>query len=275
MKLWTYYALHTFVNSIKKMFRSTFVIVFAAIILIVLILGFSGGILVSVLEDEGLSEEELLSEEPWYTEYYGEEDYGYFDENGTFIYNKDLIYEDLIQKGLGGYDKNGDFIYYEDAYEQGLGGYDENGDFIYYEDAYEQDLGYYDENGAFIFYYEEFTEEDMEVLMLVVEAGVAVLVLFMLLSAIHSGTKKGSDIFLMADVNFLFTAPIKPQSVLLFRLTSISGFRYASHMLVADFSPMFAYDLLRRLKNIFQHRCVLLLRPTIRQLMTRRVSNVV
>ncbi len=219
MKLWTYYALHTFVNSIKKMFRSTFVIVFAALILIVLILGFSGGILVSVLEDEGLSEEELLSEEPWYTEYYGEEDYGYFDENGTFIYNKDLIYEDLIQKGLGGYDKNGDFIYYEDAYEQGLGGYDENGDFIYYEDAYEQDLGYYDENGAFIFYYEEFTEEDMEVLMLVVEAGVAVLVLFMLLSAIHSGTKKGSDIFLMADVNFLFTAPIKPQSVLLFRLT--------------------------------------------------------
>jgi hypothetical protein len=31
--------------------------------------------------------------------------------------------------------------------------------------------------------------------------------------------KQGSDIFMMADVNFLFTAPIKPQSVLLFRLT--------------------------------------------------------
>lgn len=193
MRLWTYYAFHTFVNSIKKMFRSTFVIVFVAIILICLILGFSGGVLIGVLEENELSEEEL-SKEPEYTQHYGDEAYGYFDQDGTFIY-------------------------YEEAYELGLGGYDENGDFIFYEDAYEQGLGYYDENGAFIFYYEEFTEQDMKVLMIVVEAGVAALVLFLLLSAVYSGTKKGSDIFIMADVNFLFTAPIKPQSVLLFRLT--------------------------------------------------------
>lgn len=219
MKLWSYYAIHTFVNSIKKMFRSTFVIVFASIILIGLIIGVSGSVLVKVLEENELSEESTQREEVWYTDYYGKKEYGYFDENGTFIYNEQHIYEDLIEQGLGGYDKNGMFIYYEDAYEQGLGGYDENGDFIYYEDAYEQGLGYYDENGAFIFYYEEFTQEDLETLLVAVESGVAVLVLFLVLSALYSGTKKGSDIFLMADVNFLFTAPMKPQSVLLFRLT--------------------------------------------------------
>uniref|UniRef100_UPI004055AC60 putative ABC exporter domain-containing protein n=1 Tax=Agathobacter sp. TaxID=2021311 RepID=UPI004055AC60 len=195
MRLWSYYALHTFVNSVKKMFRSTVVVVFAAIVLIALIFGFSGGLLMDILEEEGeLSAEESASEEPWYVEYYGDEEYGYFDENGEFIY-----YEALAEAELGGYDENGEFIYYEDAYEQGL--------------------GYYDEYGTFIFYYEEFTEEDMQMLLMFVESGTAVLVLFMMCSAIHSGTKKGSDIFLMADVNFLFTAPMKPQSVLLFRLT--------------------------------------------------------
>ena len=191
MKLWGYYAFHTFINSIKKMFRSTFIIVVASIIGIGVIFGIAGGIIGSVLEDEMGNEEE---QDATLREGYGDSEYGMFDENG-------------------------DFLFYDDLYEDGLGGYDENGDFIYYEDALEQNLGYYDEDGEFIFYYEEMTDEDVAMLLLVLESGSVVLILTLLLFGAHSGMKRGSDIFVMADVNFLFTAPMKPQSVLLFRLT--------------------------------------------------------
>lgn len=188
MKLWGYYAFHTFINSIKKMFRSTFVMIVVIIIAVGFIFGFSAGLITDLLiEDE--SYEDITEREG-----YGDPEYGMFDENGTFLF-------------------------YDDLYEEGLGGYDEEGNFIYYEDALEQGLGYYDEQGDFIFYYSEMTQEDIAMLMQAVEAGVLVLVLVMLFFGAHSGTKKGSDIFTMADVNFLFTAPMKPQSVLLFRLT--------------------------------------------------------
>lgn len=191
MKLWGYYAVHTFINSIKKMFRSTFIVVMAAIIGIGVIFGIAGGVLGTVLEDEMSSENEV--DDP-NREGYGDPAYGIFDETGKFLF-------------------------FDDLYEEGLGGYDENGSFIYYEDALEQNLGYYDEDGDFVFYYEELTEEDVAQIMLVVEAITLVLVLLLLGMGAHSGVKKGSDIFLMADVNFLFTSPMKPQSVLLFRLT--------------------------------------------------------
>ena len=187
MKLWGYYAFHTFINSIKKMFRSSFVIVMAAIIAIGVIFGLAAAAITTIVEEEAETTEESR-------EGYGDTEYGLFDENG-------------------------EFLFYDDLYEEGKGGYDENGDFIYYDDALEQDLGYYDEDGEFVFYHEEMTEEDVAQLLLVVEAFAAGLVILLILTGAHSGTKKGSDIFTMADVNFLFTAPIKPQSVLLFRLT--------------------------------------------------------
>ncbi len=37
--------------------------------------------------------------------------------------------------------------------------------------------------------------------------------LAILLWGMYSGSKNGTDIFQMADVNLLFTAPMKPQSV--------------------------------------------------------------
>lgn len=189
MKLWGYYAFHTFINSIRKMFRSTFIMVVAIIVAVSVIFGVSTGLIASLFLDEDGVEEDVTNREG-----YGDAEYGMFDENGQFLF-------------------------YDDLYEDGLGGWDEDGNFIYYEDALEQNLGYYDENGEFVFYYEEFTEEDMTMLMLVVESVTALLVLVLLFFGAHSGMKKGSDIFTMADVNFLFTAPMKPQSVLLFRLT--------------------------------------------------------
>lgn len=190
MKLWGYYAVHTFWNSVKKMFRSSVVVVIFGMFCIFGIFGLAGGVAGTLIEDE-LSENQPAAED---REGYGDSEYGYYNDSG-------------------------EFLFYDDLYEDGLGGWDEEGNFIYYEDAYEQGLGYYDEAGDFIFYYEELTEEDVAQIMLVVETIAAIIVLVILVLGARSGMKQGSDIFMMADVNFLFTAPMKPQSVLLFRLT--------------------------------------------------------
>lgn len=72
------------------------------------------------------------------------------------------------------------------------------------------------EDGVLIFdtegvYFEILFRDAMELLLLLV---ILVVIFYSMLSA----DKNGSKIFLMADVNLLFSAPMKPQSVLLFRL---------------------------------------------------------
>ena len=166
MKLWGYYAFHTFINAIKKMFRSTVMIIIGVSLGIGLIFGLSAGIIGTAIEDSMENSSESDSE---FHEYSSEE---------------------------GFYDEEGNFYYHDEAY------LDENGQVVFYEDKET-----------------ELTAEDIQLIKLVVEAGVAVLILIILFFGAYSGMKKGSDIFLMADVNFLFTAPMKPQSVLLFRLT--------------------------------------------------------
>ena len=51
MKLWGYYALHTLWNSIKKMFRSTVLVVILACVGFIGICGIAGGIIGSVVSD--------------------------------------------------------------------------------------------------------------------------------------------------------------------------------------------------------------------------------
>ena len=61
--------------------------------------------------------------------------------------------------------------------------------------------------------------EEIAAIKTYVEAGVMIVFLAILLWGMYSGSKDGTDIFQMADVNLLFTAPMKPQSVLMFRLS--------------------------------------------------------
>ena len=49
MKLWSYYAWHTFINSIKKMFRSKIIVVIVSIILIMMVIGGLAGLLGSAV----------------------------------------------------------------------------------------------------------------------------------------------------------------------------------------------------------------------------------
>ena len=70
---------------------------------------------------------------------------------------------------------------------------------------------------------EEMTEEDIAQMMQVIEliAGGVILLVFVFNSL--SADKNGCAVFLQADVNLLFASPMKPQSVLLFRLMTQIG----------------------------------------------------
>ncbi len=61
-------------------------------------------------------------------------------------------------------------------------------------------------------------------------AGGVILGMFLLMS--FSADKNGSKIFLMADVNLLFASPMKPQSVLLFRLMTQLGLLLLSSLYI-------------------------------------------
>ena len=140
MRLWGYYAWHTFINTIKKLFTST------ALIIILAIFGFGviGGLTAVVVEQ------------------------GVDTKNATEI-------ETQTQEAS------------EDEEE--------------------------DEKE------EKMSPEEVKQIKVLVEAALGFGFLVILLWGLYSGTKNGTEIFSMADVNFLFTAPYKPQSVLMFRLS--------------------------------------------------------
>lgn len=66
---------------------------------------------------------------------------------------------------------------------------------------------------------------------------------FMFFGFASSGASGGSDIFVMADVNILFAAPLKPQSVLLFRLVSRLGSVLAGSIWLLFQIPNLVYNL--------------------------------
>ncbi len=76
-------------------------------------------------------------------------------------------------------------------------------------------------------------EPDPELLQGILELAAGGIVLAMFLFMAMSADKNGSKIFLMADVNLLFASPMKPQSVLLFRLMTQLGLLLLSSVYLA------------------------------------------
>ena len=158
MRMAGYYAWHTFINSIRKMFRSTVVVVIVSVAAIGMIFGLSAGLISAIAESKSGTD----------TEYVSETD----SETVLFEFGDDT-------EAIGDNEDNED-----------------NGEFVIGGTAVSE--------SSFIASCFEF--------------GIPVAFIAVLLLGVYTGSKSGSDIFLMADVNFLFTAPIKPQSVLMFRL---------------------------------------------------------
>lgn len=136
MRLWGYYALHTFINTIKKIFKSKVVVVILCSMLIGGVIGASVGVIGSIVEENAQTD--------------------VADSDGD---------DDMTDIG-------DDFI----ALHAG---------------AIRESI----------------------------PAATMILLLVVVLWGIYGGSKKGSDFFLMADANLLFAAPLKAQTVLMFRLS--------------------------------------------------------
>lgn len=65
----------------------------------------------------------------------------------------------------------------------------------------------------------------------------SVIALIVIVLAVMSGAKKGVDIFTMPDVNYIFPAPMKPQSVLLFKIVGQIGTAIIGSMYIVGQVP--------------------------------------
>ena len=165
MRLIGYYAWHSFVNCLKKMFKNTFLIVVAGIVAVFVIMGLIGGVvgftIANVQKDA---------------------------ETSTEAVDTEII---LFEAGEAPQDDSKD----ESA--------DESSD---YSDTKASDE---DDNVLDLGFLRVGPEADCDLSNeAFVELVVMLVLIFFVMWGIYSGTKKGSDIFLMADVNFLFPAPM-------------------------------------------------------------------
>ena len=138
MRLWGYYALHTFINTIKKIFKSKVMIVILCSFLIGGVAGGSVGFISSLVEDQARTESSVSKDDKTNDPAQMEEDFM-------------TVHADAIRESI--------------------------------------------------------------------PAATMILLLVVVLWGIYGGSKKGSDFFLMADANILFAAPLKAQTVLMFRLS--------------------------------------------------------
>ena len=138
MRLWGYYALHTFINTIKKIFKSKVMIVILCSFLIGGVVGGSVGFISSLVEDKAQTESSVSKDDKTNDPAQMEEDFM-------------TVHADAIRESI--------------------------------------------------------------------PAATMILLLVVVLWGIYGGSKKGSDFFLMADANILFAAPLKAQTVLMFRLS--------------------------------------------------------
>ncbi len=76
----------------------------------------------------------------------------------------------------------------------------------------------------------EMTPQEIEEMQSVITGGIMLLTLIVILFSIYGGDKSGTKIFTMPDVNFLFAAPIKPQSILMFRMVLQMGIAIVSSL---------------------------------------------
>lgn len=138
MRLWGYYALHTFINTIKKIFKSKVMMVILCSFLIGGVVGGSVGFISSLVEDQAQTENSVSKDDKTNDPAQMEEDFM-------------MVHADAIRESI--------------------------------------------------------------------PAATMILLLVVVLWGIYGGSKKGSDFFLMADANILFAAPLKAQTVLMFRLS--------------------------------------------------------
>ncbi|MCC8106310.1 MAG: CPBP family intramembrane metalloprotease [Clostridiales bacterium] len=181
MRLYGYYALHSFVNQIRKLFKTWVLIFLLVCALFGGLIGLGAGILSEVAEDETEETSEITAEMTAESDEYT---------IGAGSADSDTGEMSDLSAGNG------------DAAEN------ENNDETIFEISDEDFV--FEVNGK---------DATSDLIELIVGGIILAVFLFEMISA----DKTGSSIFLPADVNLLFASPMKPQSVLLFRLMTQIG----------------------------------------------------
>lgn len=218
MKAWSYYAVHTFINSIKKIFRTKFLVFILICVLCGVVFGVGTGFVTAMLFDDGYESLDV-------SEIDADHDYILLDEDDNLVEGKEIFISPL---GDDSYVDSKNNYYtivevedYLDRDKDNIQSRSEIAEFIHTGASLTPDnftvYELLDDEASFNeFLGFELTEDNIYIL---VEAVAELVFLAFILFAIYFGCKKGCDIFLMPDVNFLFSAPMKGQSVLLFRLS--------------------------------------------------------
>ncbi|MCD7745262.1 MAG: CPBP family glutamic-type intramembrane protease [Lachnospiraceae bacterium] len=189
MRLYGYYALHSFVNQIRKLFKTWVLIFIVACALMGGLIGFGAGMLSEVGEEQTEKTSELT------------------EESDEYIVGAGVEGSDEYTVGAGAADSDtGDMP--DTSVENGDVNEADSDDEVIFEVS--------DEDFAFEINGKDATSDLIE---LIVGGIILAVFLFELIGA----DKSGSSIFLPADVNLLFASPMKPQSVLLFRLMTQIG----------------------------------------------------
>ncbi len=184
MKASLYYFTHTFVNSIKKVFRSWVIFM----ILFIVICGVIGGVIgMTAAELEDSSDDTYIEET--------------YDEGGADTASDG---EDTAEEGMEqGETNEGE----EDVYLDSETG-DDAVEIIDYENSFDDFMSRH--------------------IMEIMSAVPFLIILITVLLNMYSADKNGSAIFNMADVNMLFTSPMKPQAILTFRMSMKMGLALVS-----------------------------------------------
>lgn len=224
MKLWSYYALHTFINSIRKMFRSKVIVVIVTIFLVMFGFGAMAGFLgATFFEKAGLVEDnEIKISEIDAVDVKDGHKYIFTNSDIDAVYTDRNVFYDYDAKTYTNSEGSWLNLYDVDEFEK------KDLKKILSE-AMEDDVNTPVELTDVTWEADELalekipeykvSEEDMQDILRVVSAAAIVVFLVVIFFAVNSASKTGKEIFLMSDVNILFTAPLKPQSVLLFRLS--------------------------------------------------------
>lgn len=220
MRLWGYYALHTFINSIKKMFRSKVIVVIFCTILLFGVLGFFGGLFAEKIFDD--SEDKTEISQVMAEEVEDGHSYIFSNEEIDKIFTKREIYYNSTRETYS--DVEGEALYLYD-----LADFDDKAvkkllsSPMDEEDKSKIELKdvTWSADELSLDKVEEYhmSKEDVNMIKMILRVAAVAGFLLILVMSVNFAAKTGKEIFLMSDVNILFTAPMKPQSVLLFRLS--------------------------------------------------------
>ena len=192
MRMLGYYAWHTFINQIRKLLKSW-------VIAFILICGLMGGLIgfgAATLFDTTELEESI--------------DGAATPEDAGMNEGEAGAYEGAIT------DNPEDFLNPDQAGQTDQAGLDGQNDPAAMNEAAEDDWEEYEDD-------EPLSEEDAALMRNILELIIGALILVVFVYVILSADKNASAIFLPADVNLLFSSPMKPQSVLMFRLVLQMG----------------------------------------------------